>query len=143
MSDNKGRRLFNNRAREDRPHNTTFNVDLFELSKTHKFDYDRDTLLDILEDIPFDLISIPVYAHKSLIINEDARGTMIVGYVKDFDAKNEKFTVVIYGNYVDVVSNFLDAVIFPRVFVNKDSGVVNSIIGLDISPKEEYKDLFN
>lgn len=143
MADNKGRRLFNNRAREDRPRNAVFNVDLFEYGRTNKFEYDRDTLLDILDKVPFDEISIPVYTYKNLMLNSEARGNMVVGYIKDFDPKNEVFTVVIYGNYTDTIGNFTDAIIFPRVFIDENSGCVRSIIGLDICPMETYKHLYD
>lgn len=138
---NNGKKFF--KKRDDRPKNVTMTVGLFELAKTTKVEYDRDTLLDILEVLPFDKVSIPVYTYKNLMFDKNSKGTMVVGYIKSYDAKEETFDVVIYGNYVETIGDFSDAIIFPRVFINEETGEVRSIIGLDVCPASTYSYLYD
>lgn len=96
-------------------------------------EFDRGTLLDILNNVPFDKISIPVHLDKTLINGANSKGYANVGYVTGYDSEEEKFTTVIYNNYAGAVDAVGESVIYVRAIVDK-SGVVRNIIALDIEP---------
>lgn len=125
----------------DRPHNVTKTVALFPEAKTPKYEYDKQSLLDILSDIKFDKISIPLYTYKNLIFDGGIKGTIAVGYIKDFNPETEEFTVVIFGKNAESVCTFEDPVIYPRVYIDNETEDVKSIIGLDICPSSFYSNI--
>jgi len=98
---------------------------------TNLKEYNRDTLLDILDKVPFGLISIPVYVHRQYM--GGGNGYTNVGYIKSYDIDGEIFTVAVRNSYVKAIENLGDAVIFARVAVD-NKGTVKTIIGLDIEP---------
>ena len=102
-------------------------------NSTNLREYNRDTLLDILDQIPFSLVSIPVYLHKYYLNGANSVGYVNVGYVKGYKGDVEEFTVAIRSNFADTVDALGEAVIFVRAAVSED-GVVKTIIGLDIAP---------
>lgn len=132
----------NNNRQNNRPKNLNMDVVLFELSRTAKRDYDRDSLLELLEEIPFNKISIPVYANKNLVYNKDAKGIIPVGYVRGYDPESEVFTVSIYGNYAETVKGFAEPVIYVNPFLN-DQNEVTTVLNLIIGPVELWGDLYN
>lgn len=100
---------------------------------TNLKEYKRESLLDILDQIPFSLISIPVYLHKYYLNGANNVGYVNVGYVKGYEVDTEEFTVAIRSNFAEAVDALGEAVIFVRAAVSED-GIVKTIIGLDIVP---------
>ena len=127
----------------ERPSNASMEIELFELNKTVRSEYDKATLIEILANVQFDKISIPVYAYKDQILGEDKKGTMIVGFVNSFEPEEELFNITIYGNYVEKISKFVDAIIFARLVSDNETGEVKTILGLDICPLEKYAFLYD
>lgn len=112
---------------------------LNEGNTTYNREYDRSTLIDILNIIPFDKISIPVFVHRSFI-EEDGKGYINVGYVKSYDSDNEIFNVVIKDTCKQIIDDLGESVIYTRVAVD-NNGNVKNIIGIDIIPVYDDEDL--
>ena len=129
--------------KNERPSNATMEVELFELNRTTRSEYDKASLIEILANVQFDKISIPVYAYKDLILGDDKKGTMIVGFVNSFDPQEELFNITIFGNYVEKVSKFEDAIIFARLVSDNETGEVKTILGLDVCPIMKYDYLYD
>jgi hypothetical protein len=97
-------------------------------------DYNRDSLTAILSENLFTKISIPLYSYRDLIVEEGKPGNVIVGFVSGYDKEKEEFTVTVYESSAAKVTDFKDAVIYPRVTINYETLDVKMIIGLDICP---------
>lgn len=99
--------------------------------------YNRDELVELLANIPFDHITVMVYSMRSVINNDrDQKGHMFIGKVKDFDPENEMFEIEVFGRWADVVSTFEDTVVNCRVnILDDDSLYIDSI---DMNPKSVY-----
>lgn len=123
---------FNNNKKNNRPERIVREFYLNAGNSTGSREYDRDTLLQILNEVPFNKISIPVNLHKYYTTGDaEAKGYLNVGYVIGYNAEEEKFSVVIKNNFAETVDGMTDTIIFARASVNKD-GEVKNIIALDI-----------
>lgn len=123
---------------------TRFEVPLFAGNKNEKgFEYDRETLLEIVNSVPFNKISIPLYAEKSTLDSslQIGDGVKPVGYISDYDIATETFTVFIYSFFADIIGKLKDAIIFPRVYIKKYSSKDINILNLIVGPVESYEKL--
>lgn len=93
--------------------------------------YTVQSLLDLITELPFDKVSIPVYASKKNVFGIDRKGNIQVGFVQSFDVDTHSFKVVLFGNTAQSVLKIENAEIFARVSVGEDE-TVKTIIGLDI-----------
>ena len=128
----------NSKNREQRKQMVVKKYYLNAGNSTPSKEYDRDSLVKILDMIPFGRISIPVYLHRSFI-EDDGKGYLNIGYVKSYYPTDEEFEVIVKDNFVAAVESFSEAVIYARVGVAKD-GKVKNIIALDVVPVAEDED---
>lgn len=95
----------------------------------------RDSIIEVLSKTRFDKISFPLSSYRNLFdenLDSDDPRTMTVGYIKRFNSKTNKFSVVIYNGVRDTVDTFGDLLITP-VFTQYD-GKFGTIIKLIITP---------
>ena len=87
-----------------------------------------DALCDALLKVPFDLISIPVYAKKSLLFENQPENTKstIVGYVKTLcidDDNNISFDIVLYNSFAETISALEDKHVTITTINDKDGNL--------------------
>lgn len=104
--------------------------------------YDLETLLDIVRDIRFDKVTIPVNAYCNEYFDEDRRGTMNVGYIESFNEEDLTFDIVIRNKYSDRVFQYDNAIIYPKVSVSRD-GEVLKVLSFDICSYNYYAAINN
>lgn len=108
---------------------TEISMDLYTGGVSGTRTYDVNSLIDLLEEIPFNKISVPVYCAKSYIFDQDeAKGTVMVGYIKAFDGK--RFDMCIYNKNIDKIEKMTNAIVLPKVRVRDD--VAEVILSLEI-----------
>lgn len=120
-----------NQNKNNKPQRIVRNFYLNGGNSTSTKEYNRNSLLDILEGIPFRQISIPIYLHRGYLGNDQDRGYLNVGYVLNYTPEEEKFSIVVKDKYVELIDGLGEAIIYVRAVVDKDSNVRN-IIALDI-----------
>ena len=115
--------------RTDKPQNVETNVSLIDV-ETYKKPYDSaDQILQILSDITWDLIEIPIQCSRSIIMNDtSAKGYSTVGRVKSYDPITKSFNIEIFGKYYDTLNTCEDLVIFPRTSSMQDSTHIASLV---------------
>lgn len=120
---------------------TKMEAKLFAGNKNEKgFEYDRIALKELLESIPFNKISITVYAMKDAF-SPGLTGIRPVGYFNFYDVETETFNMTTFSQTDEVVQAFDNPIIFPRLYVNKESSSDIGIIALIISPAETFSEL--
>lgn len=117
--------------------NEFITVPVFDAGKTLDKNYKFKELDDILKQIPFNLISVPVYGYRNELYNDNTkRGNFIAGYVSKYISESHEMEVCIYGKYKDLL-DFKDPIIYPRIALVK--GVVVSVTGLDYCTSAYYR----
>lgn len=99
-------------------------------------------IIDILTDTKFNKVSIPLGVYKSLIDNNvDADDTRIttVGYIKNYDADNHIFTVVIFKGLVDTIKKFENPCI-DILFTETRKGTLGTITKFTIRSGYNFTD---
>ena len=126
---------FNNHKKNTRPRNVTMKIELIGrgTDKSGR-EFDRSSLLTILSDFDFSKISIPAYTYRNLIYGEDKKGTIAIGYIRQFNPEDETFSVLVYNASVEAVKSFEDVVVYPRMIIDEETGEVKTILSLDIGP---------
>lgn len=126
----------NNYSRKQKSTFTKMTIELISLD-TDRFDCDE--LIEVLEQIRFDLININLTTSK-LNFDERARGGFVpIGFVNRFYANEEGiyvFDVAVSSRYNEMVRELTetsDIGITARVFTNKE-GKITKVIGLDFTP---------
>ena len=73
---------------------------------------DKDKILEILACADFEAISVDISTYRRLI-DPDADDARIraMGYIKDYDAATQEFTIIIYSKTNDIVSRFVNPVV--------------------------------
>ena len=93
-------------------------------------------LLDVLASTKFNKVSIPLGVYKNAIDSnvdaDDARITT-VGYIKDYNAETQIFTVVIFKGLVDTIKNFENPVM-KLLFTETRKGTLGTITKFVINP---------
>ena len=116
---------------QDKPQNVDTTIELIDVDIYKKPFDSADQIRQILSDITWNLIEIPVQCSRS-IISEDpsARGFATVGRVKSYDPDARTFVVEIFGKYYDTINTVETLVVFPRMSNMQDiPHVANLIIG--------------
>lgn len=117
--------------------NVTMDIERWSKNKNLYHEYDGDSLKDILDKVPFELVNVPLYSYNNILLgNEDRAGNQVVGYVYGYDRKTDTFNVVIHEKYAKIVSGFNKPIIFPRVQLIGDK--VARVLGFDVCPKSYY-----
>ena len=65
------------------------------------------------------------------------KGTSTIGAVNSFDKENNNFIISVFGKYEDVVSEFEDVVVMPRVTLSASGRSV--VVGLIVSPLSDFE----
>jgi len=68
-------------------------------------------ILDVLANMRFDKISVPVGTYRALLdpsVAADDTRVLTVGYIKSYDPEKEEFSVVIYSANRDAIYAFKD-----------------------------------
>lgn len=116
---------------QEKPQNIDTTIELIDVD-TYKKPYDSaDQIRQILSDITFDLIEIPVQCARS-VLNEDSslKGYTTVGRVKSYDAVAKSFVIEIFGKFYDQINTIETLVVFPRTSKMQDAThIANLIIG--------------
>ena len=122
---------------QDRPQNVETNVSLIDV-ETYKKPYDSsEQILQILSDITWDLIQIPIQCPRSITMGDpSAKGYTTVGRIKSYDPISKSFIVEIFGKVYDSLNACEDLVIFPRTSKMEDSTQIASLI---IGPTESFE----
>lgn len=116
----------------------TFTKMTFELILLDTDRFEGEELIDVLEQIRFDLININLTTYKSNV-NVKGYGYAQIGFVNNFYANEEGvyvFDVAISSKYADAVEELKadsEVGITARAFTNKE-GHITKIIGLDLRP---------
>lgn len=117
--------------------NVTVRVPRFSKAKNLRRKYNVESLLEILNNIDFDKINIPLYSYRNVLCNDDTRrGNRIVGYIDKYDRETDEFIVVIHEYFAGIISGFDNPIIYPRVQIMDEN--VTKILGFDICPKLYY-----
>lgn len=117
--------------------NKTLNVKRFSKNKNLFQNYDGESLKSILTEIPFEMVNIPLYSYKKLLLdNGEGNGNQVVGYLYKYDKNTDTFECVIHEKYVEKISGFDKPIIFPRTLLIGDK--VTRILGFDICPELYY-----
>lgn len=112
----------------------------FELAGLDTDKFNIDELVNVLENVTFDLININLSTSKENI-GLNGRGFMPIGLVNKFYITEGKclFDVAIFEKYISKVealdNDDTELFITARVFTNKE-GRITKIIGLDLTPLE-------
>lgn len=103
-----------------------------------------NNLAEVLEKIPFDLISVPLYTLKKNVFKEQAENTkgIMVGYVNAVKVEETeediivKFDVTIYDAFKEQIKEFANPYIKVSCITEKDSLEVQTITKITILPQE-------
>lgn len=124
-----------NNKENNHSHSITKRIKLMDLTVDRNGrSFNRESLTNILDGFDFTKISVPVFVYKELVFGDGKKGTLIVGHIKKYIAETETFELIIYSNSINTVNSFEDAVVFPRVFIDKETNDVKTILGFDIAP---------
>lgn len=65
----------------------------------------KNEIHEVLADMKFNKISVPLYSVRNVIFKEDPENkkNITIGYIKSFDAEKDEFTVVVYDGFIDKV----------------------------------------
>ena len=111
-------------------------------------EYDVNTLIALLKEVPFEKISFPVSCAKSLVFEDDTKtGTTNVGYVSNVEYETNEddgtedayIKCVIFQKNVSAIKKIACPYIFPKVRINKD-GIVTVLISFEINNDEAEED---
>lgn len=96
----------------------------------------KSEIIELFTKTRFNKISVPLYSYRRLFDEEFAKSTesnndktTVVGFIKKFDSKSNKFTLAIYNGLRDRVDAFKNPVV-KVVFTEYDGtlGTVTKII---------------
>lgn len=108
-----------NKTFEKRPTNVTKS---FDLAFSDYYSEKICELVDLMAEIPFNKISIPVTIPKAVVFNNnEAKGFVNVGYINSFSMA-ESFKVTVLAKYVDKISD--DYTISARIRTDKDGNPI-------------------
>lgn len=98
--------------------------------------FDICSVFNILQNISYDLISIPVTI-KTTDDNGKTR-TNKVGYINNFETHmtNEEFKVTILANFVDVFNSISDPIVKILVRTDRKTGEPVQVLGFEIAQAE-------
>ena len=122
--------------------NQEIKVPLIELARNNTGVYDREAMKAILASVPWTRFSIPVYSYRNLVIagQGDKHGHVVIGFVTNYDAVTEEFTISVYGRIAEAVKAFKDAIVYPRVITTQKKELI--VTALDVTPKGIHSKLF-
>lgn len=106
--------------------------------------YDPAELVEFMKEIPFNKISIPVMAPKSVVFGDDTKmGSTRVGYITDVVYETDDdgdtvvvFKTVIYAKNSDAIGGMETPIMYPRVRVT-DDGEIQTIISFELGEAPE------
>lgn len=117
--------------------NVDMDIPRFHKNKNLYQEFDGDSLKEILTSIPWEIVNIPLYSYKKILMNDDTRtGNQVVGYIIGYDVENDIFNTVIHEKYAAKVSEFQSPIIFPRVQTIGPN--VTRVLGFDVCPNSYY-----
>ena len=103
-----------------------------------------DQFFDALEEIPFNKISIPIYAYKSTLhelADGEKNSNITVGYIKKYNAEKRVFKVFIFDKFIDDIKKIIKEAEADCKF-NTYKGDLTTItkINIEVSDDEESTD---
>ena len=113
----RNRKFNNNKKGFNKPRKTILKVKMFQDCEYFV------NLFNIVNSIPFDKISIPMYCSRYNVEGGDANKYVTIGYIKGFDQDTDEFTFVVFDNYVSKVKEFIDTYGEDNVFIMMNHGV--------------------
>ena len=87
----------------------TFDIKFFKETSNNV----KDEIIEVFKNTQFNKISIPVASFKNIVNPEDAddNKNLTVGFVKSFNPETNKFKVVIFNKFKEVINNLEDSAI--------------------------------
>lgn len=117
--------------------NAYFVVKAFDRGRNMRSEYNYEDVDAIFQSTPFDKMPIVVNAYRNEYYGQvEMSGNMAVGYITGYDPEAREFSVMILEKYADVIGNYKDPIIYPRVKVQ--AGKVEQVLGLDICESTYY-----
>ena len=97
-----------------------------------------EEIMEVLKSVPFNKVSIPVSTYRYLvedgIANDDNR-VITTGYIKNFDAETETFTVVLFSNNREKIEKFSNPML--EIVFSEYNGKLGVITKFNIVPIED------
>ena len=96
-----------------------------------------EEILDVLKKTMFNKLSYPIGTYRSLIDNtvpEDDTRITTIGYVRNYDAENEEFTVILFPKFTDIIKDMGEIGIQVLHTINKRTEGLGSITKFNIVP---------
>ena len=120
-----------NRTFEKKPSNVTRTM---SLGASPFYNEKIDQLVDFLNAIPFDKISIQVTMPKSVVYgNDEVKGFIVVGYIQSFSV-SEGFKVTILNKYVDLIDSLTKKTIGVKIRTERETGDIKMITAFAVEP---------
>lgn len=109
-------------------------------------EYNIDSFFDIVDKVPFEQISIPLWVNRKDIINPDAKGIINIGFITKIDRETKTISGIYFGNKRDITTAIASMIetgaeVYARVSLNRytdtdEERTVKTIIGFDLIPAE-------
>lgn len=113
-------------------------VPIFDKGRTLSKEYKYDEVDKILKQVPFQLISVPIFGYRNELMDDDSkRGNFIAGFVSKYIPETHELEVGIYDRYKQLLE-YKDPIIYPRVNIIANGSVVG-IAGLDFCSSSYYR----
>ena len=114
---------------ENRLQNMSIKVPLADPTVYNRFISDGDLVIDTIAKVTWDLINFPIQMQRAYVTGDaDSKGTYTIGYVDSYDSETNMFTLVIFGRYVDIVAEFENPLVLPRVFLSEGYCVIQNLL---------------
>ena len=121
-----------------RKENVVVSVPLVDIKTYNRYFDDPDGVKQTLDEINWDLMAFPVIVYRKHVTgNPEMKGTSTIGAVNSFDKENNNFIISVFGKYEDVVSEFEDIVVMPRVTLSASGRSI--VVGLIVSPLSDFE----
>lgn len=97
-----------------------------------------DSVFSILQNITYDLISVPVTCKASVLGRTDGPKVLKIGYVNGFEThlEGEEAKLTILGDFADEFKKIAEPVVSVLVRTDKNSGEAIQVLGFEIVTKK-------
>ena len=96
-----------------------------------------EEILNVLKKTMFNKLSYPIGTYRSYVDdsvdNDDTRITTI-GYVRNYDAENEEFTIILFPKFTDIIKDMGEIGVEVLHTINKRTEGLGSITRFNIVP---------
>lgn len=96
-----------------------------------------EEILDVLKKTMFNKLSYPIGTYRNYVDDsaaEDDTRITTIGYVRNYDADNEEFTIVLFPKFTDIIKNMGEIGVQVLFTTNKRTEGLGSITKFNIVP---------